>query len=37
MSPLSGAKGALMAVPLGILAHIIVKPLQDPPDQTHEN
>jgi hypothetical protein len=29
ISPLSFTKGALMAVPIGLLAHVIIKPLQD--------
>jgi hypothetical protein len=31
MSPISAGKGALMAIPFGILAHIVIKPLQKQP------
>lgn len=37
LSPLSATKGALLAIPFGLIAHIIIKPLQDPPIQTHQD
>ncbi|CAF1067287.1 unnamed protein product [Rotaria sordida] len=37
MSPISATKGALMAIPFGILAHIIIKPLQNPSIETHKD
>ena len=36
LSPLSATKGALMGVPFGLLAHIIIKPLEEPPIQRDE-
>ncbi|CAF1121259.1 unnamed protein product [Adineta ricciae] len=31
MSPFSAVKGALMGIPFGLLAHVLIKPLQAPP------
>ncbi|UJR18037.1 hypothetical protein I4U23_004938 [Adineta vaga] len=31
MSPLSAGKGALIGIPFGLLAHVLIKPLQQPP------
>jgi hypothetical protein len=36
MSPVSAGKGALMGIPFGILAHVFIKPLQQPTISTNE-